>query len=710
MHTSAGKPLNASVGMPGKILMALVVAAIGVLQGCAGSAHPSDVVVPTVNNPAPGVNLVAIQITPSTSLLPLAGNRQLIATGIYNDGSNVIITSQVTWSTSPLVIPGSTAPTGTYVAVNSSGMASGMALGTSIVTASAGSVIGVLQLTVNSDGFVANTLGILQVPYKSATADVVYQPHSQIQTQGVYTVEEVNLDADQFSSVLPVPTSILASVPMPAGFVPNATAVSAASMLVAVISYSSPQVQIIDASNLSSDVANNTVINTFTAPVTQTVTFNGTTCTICAAVVNPLTNQLLLSTAEGYYSMDLNAGTFTALSFASTVYPSPSFTINPVATPPYIVSPTFGNGGPSEVQILTLPTSSAPCTASSPCAVTSYANFGVSEPNAASVYLLPVPATATTPAFNDLAVADEGANDQGLVDLAGTPSSTTSSSVSGLYGCNNAPSPTSFDMASLGVAGAVGTAAANVSPTLFLSQPAGNCVAFEVWPNTGSPQNSLTAANVGYAYGNMPNTPDGNAFTNGSDPNSIATFTSVVSHTNYGVLVDANQNWIAKLNLTGSLGIVTLSTTGGPYNPPPSGSAVGPYITAGAASDSVVFLQTPDSVVTLSENIVNFGTIAVGTLSAQSTITLTNVGVNDLSITGLAIQGPNAADFAETDSCNNQVLLSLAKCAIFVTFTPSQAAAESAVLTLTDNGGNIVNPVCPSTSGNQWVCLSGTGQ
>src|ERR1700691_3863085 len=142
MHTSVREPLNASVGMPGKILLAVVAAAMAVLQGCSGSAHPSDTVVSTVNNPAPGVNLVAIQITPSTSLLPLAGNRQLIATGIYNDGSSVIITSQVTWSTSPLVIPGSTAPTGTYVAVDSNGIASGMALGTSIVRPSADSVIG----------------------------------------------------------------------------------------------------------------------------------------------------------------------------------------------------------------------------------------------------------------------------------------------------------------------------------------------------------------------------------------------------------------------------------------------------------------------------------------------------------------------------------------------------------------------------------------
>src|SRR5208283_4590409 len=118
--------------------------------------------------------------------------------------------------------------------------------------------------------------------------------------QGAYAVQEVNLDADQFSNVLPVGVALLASVPMPPGFVPNAAVGSQSSFLVVVISYSSPEVQIIDASNVPSDLNNNTVIAAFTAPVSQTVTINGITCMICAAVVNPVDHNLLLSTAQGF--------------------------------------------------------------------------------------------------------------------------------------------------------------------------------------------------------------------------------------------------------------------------------------------------------------------------------------------------------------------------------------------------------------------------
>jgi len=54
----------------------------------------------------------------------------------------------------------------------------------------------------------------------------------------------------------------------------------------------------------------------------------------------------------------------------------------------------------------------------------------------------------------------------------------------------------------------------------------------------------------------MPPTPDGAPFTNGSDPNAIATFTSVFDNKLYGLLVDANEDWIAKVNLVATEGLI----------------------------------------------------------------------------------------------------------------------------------------------------------
>lgn len=697
MHTLEGATVKSRSRMTNTILMlAAAIAALAVLQGCASGTNFFN---SSTANPAPGVTLQAIKITPATPLLALASTRQLLATGIYSDGSSVNLTSQVAWATP------SHAST---VSISSSepGLVTGLALGPSAVTAALGGVMGVINLTVNTDGYTSNTLGILTVPYKNTTIDVLYQPHSLNQTQGVYTVEEVNLDADQFTSQLPVAAAVMASIPMPGGYVPNATIANGANNLVAVISYSSPQVLIIDASNLPGDTANNTVINTFTAPVTGSVTFNETfngttnpvTCIICAAVVNPSNGQLLLSTAQGYYSMDFTTGVFTSLSFASAAFPAPGFAVNPVATPPYIVSPTFGQDpqNANEVQILNLPSSSGPG------AVTTYTDLGMTQPNAAGIYLLP----NQTDGINqyDVAVVDAGADDQLAMNLASSSTTTTNSLISDLALCSGPGTSTSpFSMAT--VATAPNLNPSNVSPSLFLSQPGGNCVGFEIWPSQN--YEAFTPQYLQYAYGNLPNTPDGNLFQNGNDPNTIASFTSVIDGNNYGVLVDSSQNWIVKLNLRGKSvgtkpGILDLATSEGASTlpPPPGGQLLqSSYFTTGAASDPIVYLPAPDSVAILSLNTINFGSLPVGTTSLPVLVTLTNVGQNLLTIGGVSITGSNANQFAYTTTCF-LLLNPASSCAINVTFTPTSTSNPQPVACLNvSNNGN--------AAGQQQVELSG---
>lgn len=640
-------------------LMAVEVAAI-LLPGCGGSANYFQ---PTTVNPAPGVTLQAITITPATSLIALAENRQLIATGVYSSGGMIDITSQVTWSAS-------SAPSATSsVAVSSGGMATGLSLGGAVVTASAGPVTGLLQLIVDTNGYSSNTIAIVSAPYKTTVVDAAYLPESQNTIQGTYAVQVVNLDADQFSSILPVPTATLASIPMPSGFVPSATIASPASALVAVISYTSPDIQIIDASNLPGDVANNTVIATYTAPVSKSVTFNGITCMICAGVVNPSNNQLLLSTAQGYYTMNFATGTFSALPFA-TVLPSPSFTLNPIVADPYVISSTFGQNPPAAgaVQILDLTTNS----------VTTLTNLGLTAPYATPIDL----------AGNFAAITDAGADDQALLNLA-DQKSPTSALVPDIGACTGSSGSVDMSMAALGIAPNV--IPANVSPSLFLSQPSGSCFGFEVWDS-----DPLDFSLVQYGYGVMPSTPDGLPFSNGIDPNTITTFSSVVDKKNYAVLVDANQSWIAKVNPQAVLALTNIGFLPSGFLIPTS------VLTAGMTGDAVIYLPTPATIVTLSENNVNFGNQTVGTSSAANAITLANIGtnpLNPLNVSQIAIQGANAGDFSESDNCTNIELLPGSKCTINIFFTPGAAGQRSAVLIITDNGG----------ASPQTVSLSGTG-
>jgi hypothetical protein len=651
MQRLARNLFHSRVKTPGMaLLLAATVASIALLQGCSGGSN-AHYVPSTTSNPAPGVTLQAVTVAPAVSLISIGESRQLTAIATYSDGTTADVTSTVKWASTSTPA----------IAVSSSGMANATTFGSAAVSATLGSSVGLIQLNVVSNGFSSNTLAILPVPYKSGLIDAAYLPQSLNKIQGTFSVQEVNLDADQFSSVLPVPSALLASIPMPSGFVPNITVASLTSALVAVISYSSPEVLIIDASNNAADFANNSVISTFKAPVSGSVTFNGLTCMICAAIVNPLDNQLLMSTADGYFEMDLKAGTFTALPFAGAL-PSPSFTLNPLSTPPYIVSSTFGQNPPSppEVQILDLATNG----------VTSLTNLGVTQPYATPIDL----------SVNATAVMDVGAADQSLLDLSNLQNPV--SVLATPLGSCTAPGP--MGMGALGVPPPTAPAF-----TLFMGQVSGSCFGFEEW--TGDPTNSL---NVQYGYWVMPATPDNKPFVNGSDPNTIATFNSVKDKKNYGVLVDANQNWIAKLNPLVATGIgATLGFL-------PSGSLITSQDFGQGASQSIIYLPTPASVVTLSQTNINFGTQAVGTQSAVNLITLTNVGLNPLIISQIAVEGANAGDFAESDTCTaNPTLSPLTNCTIQLIFTPSGGGPRSATLSITDNGG----------ASPQVVLLSGTG-
>jgi len=81
-----------------------------------------------------------------------------------------------------------------------------------------------------------------------------------------------------------------------------------------------------------------------------------------------------------------------------------------------------------------------------------------------------------------------------------------------------------------------------------------------------------------------------------------------------------------------------------------------------------------------------FPSQAVGTTSKVRSVVLTNIGnsqTTPLEITSVAITGPSAADFAQTNNCSSLAIGAL--CTISITFTPSVAHPESAYVMITDN-------------------------
>jgi hypothetical protein len=96
------------------------------------------------------------------------------------------------------------------------------------------------------------------------------------------------------------------------------------------------------------------------------------------------------------------------------------------------------------------------------------------------------------------------------------------------------------------------------------------------------------------------------------------------------------------------------------------------------------------AVVSLTPNSLNFGDVQVGKKSQPQTVTLENIGANDLSISQITIGGNDPGDFSETNKCPSTPIppqtRSKSTCEIKVTFAPKQQGERDAVLTITDNG------------------------
>jgi hypothetical protein len=99
---------------------------------------------------------------------------------------------------------------------------------------------------------------------------------------------------------------------------------------------------------------------------------------------------------------------------------------------------------------------------------------------------------------------------------------------------------------------------------------------------------------------------------------------------------------------------------------------------------------------TLSATSLKYAVQMAGTASAAQQVTLSNTGAQALAINGITVNGANAGDFAQSNTCGASVAPG-SNCVIDVTFGPAAAGGKSAMLTVDD------------AAGVKTVALSGTG-
>ncbi len=113
-----------------RLLLSSLLLGISLLVGCGGSSSG--------NNPPPTVTLVSIAISPASPSITVGATQQFSATGTYSDGSTKSLTTAVNWVSSSQSV----------ATVNTAGLATAVAAGTTTITASSGSITGTTTLTV----------------------------------------------------------------------------------------------------------------------------------------------------------------------------------------------------------------------------------------------------------------------------------------------------------------------------------------------------------------------------------------------------------------------------------------------------------------------------------------------------------------------------------------------------------------------------------
>lgn len=351
-----------------------------------------------------------------------------------------------------------------------------------------------------ANGGSSGSTAIITGTVNGKTVDKAYVPLTFEQSVSV-------LNADSTTDT----GAFISSIPMPAGFTPNATAADQGTQQVVVISYNSPDIQIIDASHDTSPV-------TYTSPVTQFASFSGGSCMICGVLIDPSTNSAILDTAQGYSLLNLANGSFSP--FIQSTVAGENFGYNQNSK--IILNPTYSQGIGSGLQAINLGDQS----------VRLFDSTVGSFPDAA----------AFDTSTNIAVIPDEFTGNQYLINMGQSVFS------SGQFSAPSTVFPLNFTACGGELHDWSLVSVESSNHLLFLGTEFADCAAVETMPTagvSGAPPNPAV-----FHWGHMP-TPDGVTWNNGADPHGIAVFTSVVDGRAYGFLIRSDKEWVARIDMAG---------------------------------------------------------------------------------------------------------------------------------------------------------------
>lgn len=451
-----------------------------------------------------------VAVNPPKAVVPLGGTLQFISN------------TSVNWSVVQGAMGGSITNTGLYTAPTTMPFIPEVTVDASSIansTAVAQEGVTLVNSAGGSSGSTAVTFGVVN----GQIVDEAYVPlpHSDL-------VSVVNLDATAGTS------PVVASIATPS-YSPNATAADQSTQQVVVVSYTSPNVLIVDTSQ-------NKVLATLTSPVVDTAFFSGGSCMVCGVAINATSSTAILDTADGYLLLDLVKLQFSA--FIANTVAGENFGYNP--------NPFKDSSGESR-QIALNPTYDQ---------IIGPALQAI-DLNRNNVFfysgsLDPTPDSAAFDFNTGIAVVpDEFTGHQLILNMAGASFSAGTFSApntvvyTGFTSCGDYGDPNEWTMVSI----------ESSSHFLFLGTEFGDCAAVEPMPTTAI--SGAPPVPGFFNWGHMPAAPDGIAWDNGADPHGIAVFTSVVDGRAYGFLVRRDQAYVARIDIAGVAGASPMAG-GGP--------------------------------------------------------------------------------------------------------------------------------------------------
>jgi 6-phosphogluconolactonase (cycloisomerase 2 family) len=324
------------------IKAALLLYFAGLIAGCGFSSNSISIV-----GPAPPT-LTSISVAPANLTLHVGSLRQFIATGTYNDGSQLDITASVTWSSAAATVASINNASG------SNGIATGVAAGSTTITAASGTLSGsttlnVTSVTLVSIGVTPAAPTIAKGTTQQFTATGVYSDNT---TQNLTPVVSWHVVNPAVASI----TTAVGSGGLATGVGPGTTQVSAS--LGGVIGSTNLTVTAAVLVSIAVTPANSSIPKGTVQQLTATGTYSDNSTQVLTATVTwgPATSNIAtVSNAAGSVgkATALSLGTITVTATLGGVTGSTMLTVTPAVLVSIAVTPANASIANSTTQQLT---------------------------------------------------------------------------------------------------------------------------------------------------------------------------------------------------------------------------------------------------------------------------------------------------------------------------------------------------------------------